>query len=403
MHKYLLTLLLSAATLVAVQAQQTTAFKQHISYLASDELKGRATGSESEKQASAYIIKQLNGAGINSMKGNSRAASYLQTFTYHPKTDSARTLVRGNNVAAYIDNGAATTVVLGAHYDHLGMGDPHHSTYRGEPAVHNGADDNASGVAMVIELGKKLKESNYKNNNYLLLLFSGEELGLYGSKWFVDHPMIDLSKVNYMINFDMVGRVDSNKMVLYGTGTSPIWKDAVASVKTPLHVKQSESGVGPSDHTSFYLKDIPVLHFFSGQHSDYHKPGDDEAKINYKGMQDIFNYCLQLIAEVDKKGKIGFTKTKDENHDNAPKFSVTLGVMPDYTFEGNGMRIDDVTEGKPAAKAGLQKGDVVLQLGDVVVKDMMGYMKALSQFKKGDAGKVKVKRGSETIEKDIQF
>lgn len=403
MYKYLLTSFISAATIVSTYAQQTTAFKQHIAYLASDELKGRFTGSEGEKQAASYVIKQLSEAGIKNIKGNTRSASYLQTFTYHPKTDSVRTTVRGNNVAAFIDNGAATTVVIGAHYDHLGMGDPHHSTYRGEPAVHNGADDNASGVAMVVELGKKLKEGNYKNNNYLLLLFSGEELGLYGSKWFVEHPMIDLKKINYMINFDMVGRVDSNKLIIYGIGTSSAWADGMNKVKSQFRLTTSESGVGPSDHTSFYLKDIPVLHFFSGQHKDYHKPSDDEAKINYKGMQDVFNYTMQLIAALDTKGKLPFVKTKDDNHDNAPKFSVTLGVMPDYTFEGNGMRIDGVTDGKPAAKAGLQEGDVVVQLGDTEVKDMMGYMQALSKFKKGDATKVKIKRKGETLEKDVQF
>lgn len=401
MYKQLITALLIVGASIQAYSQKEN-FKQHINYLASDELKGRFTGSAGEKLASTYIIEQLSASGINNIKGNKSKAGYLQTFTYHPKTDKGKSKVSGSNVAAYIDNGAATTVVIGAHYDHLGMGDPHHSTYRGEPAVHNGADDNASGVAMVIELGKKLEESQYKNNNYLLLFFSGEELGLYGSKWFVEHPMIDLKKVNYMVNFDMVGRVDSNKIVVYGTGTSPVWKDAM-QIKTPLHIKQSESGVGPSDHTSFYLKDIPVLHVFSGQHSDYHKPSDDEAKINYKGMEDIFNYTFALIGNNDAKGKIGFVKTKDENHDNAPKFSVTLGVMPDYTYEGNGMRIDDVTDGKPASKAGLQKGDVVVQLGEIVVKDMMGYMQALSKFKKGDATKVKVKRGGEVIEKDVQF
>lgn len=388
---------------ISIQAySQKENFKQHITYLADDKLVGRFTGSAGEKQAATYIIEQLSKSGINNLKGNKGKAGYLQQFIYHPKTDKGKSKVSGSNVVAYIDNGAANTVVIGAHYDHLGMGDPHHSTYRGEPAVHNGADDNASGVAMVIELGKRLKGGNYKNNNYLLLFFSGEELGLYGSKWFVEHPMVDLKQVNYMINFDMVGRVDSNKIVVYGTGTSPQWMDAM-NIKTPLHIKQSESGVGPSDHTSFYLKDIPVLHIFSGQHSDYHKPSDDEAKINYAGMEDIFNYTLQLISNTDRKGKIGFSKTKDDNHDNAPKFSVTLGVMPDYTYEGDGMRIDGVTEGKPASKAGLEKGDIVVQLGDIPVKDMMSYMQALSKFKKGDATKVKVKRKGETVEKDIQF
>lgn len=389
--------------LLAVQAQQQTPFKQHISYLASDALKGRFTGSKGEKLAAKYIIGRYKQNGITNVAGNYNAGKYLQAFIYHPKVDSTRTTIKGHNVVGYINNNAASTVVIGAHYDHLGMGDPHYSRYRGTPAVHNGADDNASGDAMIIELAKTLKGDAYKNNNYLIIAFSGEEEGLLGSKWFVEHPMVDLSKVSYMLNYDMVGRVDSNKVVIGGVGTSPAWKDAMHGIKTPLHIKTTESGVGPSDHTSFYLKDIPVLHFFSGQHADYHMPTDDEDKINYAGMQDIFNYTLQLIAQLNNKGKLTFTKTKDENNDDAPKFSVTLGVMPDYTFEGEGMRIDAVTDGKPASKAGLKAGDVVIQLGDIQVKDMMSYMKGLSAFKKGDATKVKVKRGAEIIEKPIQF
>jgi len=402
MKKYFL-LCLPLLWLLAAQAQQQAPFKQHISYLASEALKGRFTGSKGEKAAAQYIVEQYKQNGITNVAGNYNAGKYLQGFQYHPKVDSTRTTIKGHNVVAYINNKAASTVVIGAHYDHLGMGDPHYSRYRGTPAVHNGADDNASGDALIIELAKTLKGDAYKNNNYLIIAFSGEEEGLLGSKWFVEHPMIDLTKVSYMLNYDMVGRVDSNKVVIGGVGTSPAWKDAMHGIKTPLHIKTTESGVGPSDHTSFYLKNIPVLHFFSGQHADYHMPTDDEAKINYSGMQDIFNYTLQLIAQLNNKGKIAFTKTKDENNDDAPKFSVTLGVMPDYTFEGEGMRIDAVTDGKPASKAGLVAGDVVIQLGDIQVKDMMSYMKGLSAFKKGDATIVKVKRGGQVIEKPIQF
>jgi acetylornithine deacetylase/succinyl-diaminopimelate desuccinylase-like protein len=386
-----------------LNAQPAVEFKKHISYLASDKLHGRFTGTKDEKLAAQYIIQQFKDAHITNVKGGFGKGKYLQTFHYHPLVDSIRTNLKGHNVIAYIDNHAPYTVIMGAHYDHLGMGDPHYSRYRGTPAVHNGADDNASGVAMIIELGKKLKDSPYKNNNYLIIAFSGEEEGLLGSKWFTSHPLIELSKVDYMLNYDMVGRVDSNKFIVNGVGTSSAWNDALAHISTPLHVKTTESGVGPSDHTSFYFKDIPVLHFFSGQHKDYHMPTDDEDKINYQGMTDVFNYTMQLIAALDKKGKINFEKTKEDNNENAPKFTVTLGVMPDYTFEGEGMRIDAVTDGKPAFKAGILAGDVVVQLGDIKVKDMMSYMKGLSQFKKGDATKVKVKRGSETIEKDIQF
>jgi hypothetical protein len=317
--------------------------------------------------------------------------------------DSVRKKISGNNVVAFIDNHAKHTVIMGAHYDHLGWGMPAHSTYRGERAIHNGADDNASGVAAIIELAKLLHHSSFKNNNYLFIAFSGEELGLYGSKWFVEHPRLDSSKIDYMLNFDMVGRVDSNKFVINGTGTSPLWSEAMKNISTPLRIKTTESGVGPSDHTSFYLKNVPVLHFFSGQHKDYHKPSDDEFKINYAGMEEVINYVMKLVEQLDNKGKLPFIKTKDDNNDNAPKFTVTLGVMPDYTFEGDGMRIDAVTDGRPASVAGLKEGDVVVQLGNIKVKDMMSYMKVLAQFKKGDHTKVKVKRGSEIIERDINF
>jgi aminopeptidase YwaD len=311
----------------------------------------------------------------------------------------------GNNVVAYIDNGAENTVVLGAHYDHLGMGDEKHSLYRGNPAVHNGADDNASGVATITELTRLLKASTYTHNNYLIIAFSGEELGLYGSKWYVEHPTIDLSKVNYMLNFDMVGRIDTgNVLIVNGAGTSTEWKKAFDNIHVgKLRLKTTESGVGPSDHTSFYLKSIPVIHFFSGQHKDYHSPSDDEEKINYEGMADIIEVVMQTIAALDTKGKIPYVKTKEDNNENAPRFTVTLGVVPDYTFEGTGMRIDGVSEGKAASHAGLKAGDVVIQLGEIKVVDMMSYMQALSKFNKGDTTKVIIKRGTQTMEKEIQF
>lgn len=390
---------------VGAKAQNAAELKKHIQYLASDSLHGRMTGSKDEHLAAEYIINQFKQAGITNIKGNTNAQKYFQPFEYNPKIDTTKVHVSGSNVVGYINNHAANTIVIGAHYDHLGWGDPKYSLYRGEPAIHNGADDNASGTATLIELAKMIKHSDLKNNNYIFIAFSGEELGLYGSKWFVEHPPVDLGKVDYMFNFDMVGRVDTGSKVLTvnGVGTSPTWKDAVAQIKTPLHIKTTESGVGPSDQTSFYLKNIPVLFFFSGQHKDYHKPSDTEDKINYGGMEEVLQFAMALIKDLNGKDKLAFTKTKDENNENAPKFKVTLGVMPDYTFEGEGMRIDGVTEGRPASKAGLQQGDIVIQMGDVKVTDMMSYMKGLGQFNKGDSTKVKVKRGKDVIEKEVTF
>ena len=312
---------------------------------------------------------------------------------------------KGHNVIGFINNKSSNTVVIGAHYDHLGYGDEG-SLYRGAPAIHNGADDNASGTAALIELAGFVKNSSLKKNNYLFIAFSGEEKGLLGSNYFVKHPILDLKSINYMINMDMLGRLkpDEKVLIINGIGTTGRWKGILDSCKVDsLKIKETESGVGPSDHTSFYLQNIPVLHFFSGTHSDYHKPTDDENKINYDGEMMIVKMLKNLLTRLDGQGKLPFVKTKDENNEDAPKFKVTLGVVPDYAFDGEGMRIDGVSDGKPASKAGLQPGDVVLQLGEYKVLDMMSYMKALGKFNKGDTTKVKVKRNNEVIEKNITF
>ena len=311
----------------------------------------------------------------------------------------------GHNIIGYLNNGAANTIIIGAHYDHLGFGGDG-SLYRGETKVHNGADDNASGTAALIELARYFKNVPSKNNNYLFIAFSGEEKGLLGSGHFVKQPTIPLSSVNYMLNMDMVGRLktDEPTLLINGVGTSDAWKIAMDFIKIDsLKIKSTESGVGPSDHTSFYLKDIPVLHFFSGTHSDYHKPSDDESLINYPGEYRILNYMTQLISKLDDKGKISFIKTKDESNEDAPRFKVTLGVVPDYAFDGEGMRIDGITEGRPAAKAGLKSGDIVVAIGENKVVDMMSYMKALGKFNKGETSIVTILREKKEIKLEIDF
>jgi len=319
--------------------------------------------------------------------------------------DIAKIEKHGHNIIGFIDNKAAETIVIGAHYDHLGMGGEG-SLYRGDPAIHNGADDNASGTAALIELARMLSGDQDKKNNYLIMAFSGEEKGLLGSNYFIKHPTVNLNHVNYMINMDMVGRLKTDEPVLLinGTGTSAAWHTVIDTASMlGLKVKTTESGVGPSDQTSFYLDSIPAIHFFSGTHSDYHKPSDDEPLINYDGEIKIMHIIKSVIDKLNDAGKINYIKTKDDSNEDAPRFKVTLGVVPDYAFEGEGMRIDGVSDGRPAAKAGLLKGDIVIQLGENKVTDMMTYMKALGKFTKGETTKVKVKRGKEEIEKDITF
>lgn len=323
----------------------------------------------------------------------------------------------GHNVVGYIDNGAATTIVLGAHYDHLGYGEDGNSRNTShEAAIHNGADDNASGTAALIELARQLKKSKATNNNYLFIAFSGEELGLYGSKYFTDHPTIDLKAVNYMINMDMVGRLNDSTKVLTigGYGTSPTWgkviekeyfatKHDIKKQAPSLVIKIDSSGTGPSDHTSFYRKDIPVLFYFTGLHTDYHKPSDDADKINYTGEQTIIAHIMQLIEKLNKEPRLTFAKTRETQTTTSARFSVSMGIMPDYTFAGTGVKADGVSDGKPAQKAGLQAGDIIIELGGYHISSMESYMQTLGKFKKGETVKVKYIRGGKTLETSVSF
>ncbi len=318
-------------------------------------------------------------------------------------SDKSRT---GHNVVGYIDNGAPTTVVVGAHYDHLGYGEDHNSLFTGNEAmIHNGADDNASGTAAVIELAGLLKKSKYKKNNYLLVCFSGEELGLLGSKFLVDHLPEGIGSINCMINMDMIGRLNDSThgLTIGGYGTSPVWGELVSLKNNFFNIKIDSSGTGPSDHTSFYRKDIPVLFFFTGLHTDYHKPSDDADKINYTGEVEVVKYIYNLIGSINNKGKLPFTKTREAAMTAKSSFKVTLGIMPDYTFSGAGVRVDGVSEGRPAQKAGIKAGDVLIQLGDHKFSDVPSYMEALSKFNKGDHTKVQLKRGNETMEFNIEL
>lgn len=390
-----------------MEKEASISLKDDIYFLASDSLGGRETGTKYELKAADYIMKRMKGLHL---KPAGDSTTYYQSFSFKPKKDphqevtyvAGDSTVSGTNVIGFLDNSARNTVIIGAHYDHLGMGGEG-SLHRDGKAIHNGADDNASGVAVMLQLADSLSKGQDKNNNYLFMAFSGEEIGLLGSNYFAKNPTIDLSEVNYMINMDMVGRLREDKTLsVSGTGTAPIWNQVLNATNTEFKLVLKESGVGPSDHTSFYLQDIPVLHFFTGQHEDYHKPSDDAEKLNYEGMTLIVDYITEVITELDDDSKLTFKKTKNESEE-VPRFKVALGVVPDYLFDGKGMRIDGVSEDKPAQKAGLEKGDIVIQLGDSTVIDMMSYMRALSTFEEGNTTKVVVDRKGAKVTADITF
>lgn len=309
---------------------------------------------------------------------------------------------KANNIVGYINNNAANTVILGAHYDHLGYGEDKNALDTGY-IIHNGADDNASGTAALIELTRKLTIKSPSNNNYLIIHFSGEELGLFGSKYWLDKPTTTISP-NYMINMDMVGRYDTaRKLTIGGFGTSPIWSTVIPTVTNKFSIKIDSAGSGPSDHASFYRKDIPVLFLFTGSHSDYHKATDDWDKINYEGESAILQMVYSLIEKTNDKGKIAFTKTAEQQMGRSTRFTVSLGVIPDYGFSGTGMRIDGVSPGKLAEKKGLQAGDILLQLGEYKFVDVNSYMQSLAKFKKGDKTFLILRRGAEEKKIELEF
>jgi hypothetical protein len=308
----------------------------------------------------------------------------------------------GNNIIGYIDNGAANTVIIGAHYDHLGFGEDANALDTVK-AVHNGADDNASGVAAMVELARMLATTKSKTQNYLFVAFSGEELGLIGSKYWLDNPTTTLN-ANYMINMDMIGRYEAARMLTVGGyGTSPEWSSIFASVNDKsLALRFDSSGGGPSDHASFYRKNIPVLFFFTGSHPDYHKVTDDWDKINFEGQLQIVKLINRVIQATDVRPKLAFTKTAEPKA-GPTQFSVSLGVIPDYSFTSGGLRIDGVSPQKIAEKIGLKAGDVLLKLGDHKINDMNSYMQALSRFKKGDKTTVRILRAKEEKEFAVEF
>jgi hypothetical protein len=391
-------LLIAAVGACGAQSIDPSLIRKHIKILSSDSLQGRSTGSEGERMAASYIESQFRKLKLLP-KGDNK--SYLQAFDFKGGTHGTGQPGTGHNIVAYLDNGGTNTIIIGAHYDHLGMGNDGSSLDANpQGKIHNGADDNASGVAGLLELARYFKKNSVKEkNNLLFICFSGEELGLYGSKYFSEHPTIDLGKVNFMINMDMIGRMDAAKgLSVSGSGTSAYWEPVLKSLSTPeVPIKTDSSGMGPSDHTSFYLKNIPVLHFFTGSHSDYHKPSDDWDKINFEGEAKVLEVVIKVIESGDNQPKLAFLTTKNKSMGSSRAFKVTMGVMPSYTSDEVGLKVDGVSEGKPAHKAGVLTGDVIVQMGEYTIKDIQAYMDALGKFEKGQTVPVTVKRKGENV------
>jgi hypothetical protein len=315
----------------------------------------------------------------------------LSTDLDHTERMAANVIgwVRGTDTAL-----AGEYIVVGAHCDHLGMGEEN-SLYTGkEPKIHYGADDNASGTAGMLELAAAIAQRPLRRS-VLFMAFNAEESGLLGSQWYCKHPLVSLDRCAFMLNMDMIGRMKGNALSVHGTGTSSRWETLVDSLGR-LHqfaISKSADGFGPSDHASFYAKNLPVLFLFTGIHEDYHKPSDTWDKINYPGQAAVVRFAEDVLRTADvNSAKPDFVKVQTTQVQRSTGFRVYVGTIPDYSDHPKGMRITGVREGSPAQKAGLQEGDVIIKLGESRIKNVYDYTYALGNYKAGDKTTVVVLR-----------
>jgi len=301
-------------------------------------------------------------------------------------------------------------IVIGAHYDHLGMGEMGGSRNPGQLAVHNGADDNASGVVAMLEIAQKLaSEQNKIKRSIVFVAFGAEEKGLIGSQRFVDSALIPVENIKAMINLDMVGRLRNRELEVHGSKTS-LEADSILNALNSdslFNLKLVPDGFGPSDHASFYSKNIPVFFIHTGLHEDYHTPNDDIALLNIDGMQNVSDYTYRLARELATMQKpLTFTKssTRSISSSRSPKIKVKLGIMPDVSGASDeGLKVIGVTEGKPAEIAGIKVGDLIIAINQKSIKNIYDYTEALSTLEPGTKATVRVVRDKVEMELTVEL
>ncbi len=392
MLKYVLGLLFLSFGICA-QDVSLTKLQGHIQYLTAAELEGRACGTPGERKAAEYIRSQLVALGIPSLPPYS---SYFQSFSVRPEHLPTHPPIATQNVIGFINNHAPTTIILGGHYDHLGRGEWDGSMELGtRGTIHPGADDNASGVAGLLELVKQLAHNSIQEkHNYVVVFFGAEEIGLQGSRHFVQNLPFNKSSIHCMINVDMIGRFSAERQLLVrGMNTSQLWSPltAKANQTIQLPIRSMELGVYSSDHLPFFNQQIPILSFSTGVHEDYHRPTDTEDKIDYFHLSKIVQLIHNLV--------VGLEDSVPGHFQNPPKSAepimnpaLTLGFIPDYGFSDKGVKVDYVTRNRPACQAGIQPGDVLIRLKDIPVYSVRDYLRIMSQLHQGEKIEVILRR-----------
>lgn len=365
------------------------------------------------RRVADYIFKDIR-TNINLLEDEITRTMTSNSFLLDKKVkveiDLIRVKSQARNIVALLEGNDPVLkneyIVIGAHYDHLGWGGKETSSRRPDlNAIHYGADDNASGVASIIEIIEKFAYTKENKRTIIFIAFDGEEMGLLGSKYFVDNSFIDLNKIKFMFNLDMVGRLNNETkgLTIGGTGTVKGLEDLLKETTqgTSLQLKFSSEGLGPSDHASFYTSNIPVLFFFTGITAEYHTPDDIPETINQEGHKEVTDLVYKILLSIcNYDDEIVFTESGPKvQQSDEKKFKVTLGIMPDIAGGNNikGLKVDGVTKGKPADIAGIQKGDIIIGIEGKPVNDIYDYMSRLSDYEIGQQITVEILRNDERI------
>ena len=407
------------STPASALAADANRIQRDIAYLADDRLEGRGTGTAGNDSAAAYIARRHASLGLVRIVTDTTAPecrtsrqaascrSYLQPFTARSAEmahDGLRDGVPSQNVVALVSGSDPALrnqyIVIGAHFDHLGRSSVHASDPEAKDAIRNGADDNASGTAAVMELAR-LFAAHPAKRSIIVASFTGEELGLLGSQWFVEHSPVPLDSIAAMVNFDMVGRLRNDKLIIYGVATAkelPAILDA-ANVAPKLMISAVGDGFGPSDHSSFYAKGIPVLHFFTDLHDDYHKATDDADKINAPGEARVVALAERVVRAIaDRPSRMTVVRAAAPVASAGSREGSTtyFGSIPDMSAgDIPGLKLSGVRAGSPADLGGLKAGDVIVEFGGTAVKDLYSYTDALYAHKPGDSVSVVYLRAGE--------
>ncbi len=395
---YLLPIVAFAQTTLEITVSD---LRHRLEILASDSLEGRRSGTIGCEKAANYIAQEFKRIGLTPLDS---AKSYLQHFEFSERAidTTKKEKTKTANVIGFLEGSHPLlrdeVVIIGGHYDHLGYGG--HNALDTSKAIHYGADDNASGTAGIIELAEYFTSNRSSLKRSLLFMaYSGEEEGLHGSIYYTKNPYLPLEKTQAMINMDMIGRMKDSILIVEGMGSSPYWKELFSSLDTQyFKMRYKPDGVGPSDHSPFYRKNIPVLFYFTGLHKDYHKASDTKDKVNYEGMNDALKLIRSSIESIQAKtDTIPFSLVPIDTTKKSMSFSVYVGGTPDYGYDGEGLKITDITPNSPAERAGLKPEDIVIKFGDKVIKNIYDYTAQLSKYKVGDVVDFIVKRAGKDV------